>query len=112
MNALLAQTRMELKLTLRRAEGVLITMIVPVVLLIFFTSIGLSPDGYEEPIDFLLPGMLALAVMSTGLVGLSIRTGYERSYGVLKLLGSTPLSRPTLIGAKVLSAVAIQVVQI
>lgn len=112
MNALLAQTRMELLLSLRRAEGVLITMIVPVILLIFFASIGLKPDGYEDPIDFLLPGMLALAVMSAGLVSLSIRTAYERNYGVLKRLGSTPLSRPTLIGAKILSTVAIQVIQI
>ncbi|MDI3339637.1 MAG: ABC transporter permease [Sphaerobacter sp.] len=112
MDALLAQARMELTLTLRRAEGVLITMIVPIVLLIFFASIGLKPEGYERPIDFLLPGMLALAVMSSGLVSLSIRTAYERSYGVLKRLGSTPLSRPTLIGAKVLATVLIQLVEI
>jgi len=112
MNALLAQTRMELLLSLRRAEGILITMIVPVILLIFFASIGLKPDDYEDPIDFLLPGMLALAVMSTGLVSLSIRTAYERNYGVLKRLGSTPLSRPTLIGAKILATMAVQVVQI
>lgn len=112
MNALLAQTRMELALTLRRGEGVLITMIVPVVLLIFFASIGIKPEGYERPIDYLLPGMLVLAVMSSGLVGLSIRTAYERNYGVLKRLGATPLSRTKLIGAKVLSVVVIELVEI
>ncbi len=112
MNALLAQTRMELRLTLRRGEGVLITMVVPIVLLVFFAGIGIKPEGYERPIDFLLPGMLALAVMSTGLVSLSIRTAYERSYGVLKRLGSTPLTRPQLLAAKVVSVVAIELVEI
>lgn len=112
MDSLLAQTRMEMRLTLRRGEGVLITMVVPVVLLVFFAAIGLKPNGYERPIDFLLPGMLALAVMSTGLVSLSIRTAYERSYGVLKRLGSTPLSRSTLLGAKVIGVVAIELVEI
>jgi ABC-2 type transport system permease protein len=112
MNALLAQTMMELRLTLRNGEGVLLTMVVPVVLLVFFAAIGLAPDGYDRPIDFLLPGMLALAVMSTGLVSLSIRTAYERSYGVLKRLGSTPLSRPQLIGAKVLSVIALELIEI
>ncbi len=112
MNALLAQTMMELRLTLRNGEGVLLTMVVPIVLLVFFAAIGLAPDGYDRPIDFLLPGMLALAVMSTGLVSLSIRTAYERSYGVLKRLGSTPLSRPQLIGAKVLSVVLLELIEI
>jgi ABC-2 type transport system permease protein len=112
MNALLAQTKMELRLTLRNGEGVLLTMIVPVVLLVFFAALGLAPDGYERPIDFLLPGMLALAVMSTGMVSLSIRTAYERSYGVLKRLGSTPLSRPQLLGAKVLSVIVLELIEI
>ena len=105
MNALLAQTRIEMLLSLRRFESILITVIVPVVLLIFFATIGVAPDEYDDPVDFLLPGMLALAVMSTGLVGLSIRTAYERSYGVLKRLGTTPLTRQQLILAKVISVV-------
>ena len=44
-----------------------------------------------EPVDFLVPGVLALAVMSTAMVSLGIATGFERRYGVLKRLGSTPL---------------------
>lgn len=107
MEALLAQARMELLLTLRRGESVLITLIVPAVLLVFFASLGIAPPEYARPVDFLLPGMLALAVMSTGLVSLGIRTAYERSYGVLKRLGSTPLGRARLLGAKVLSVVAV-----
>ena len=112
MEAIRAQTKMEMLLTLRRGEGVLITLIVPIVLLVFFSLIGLKPDGYERSIDFLLPGMLALAVMSSALVSLSIRTAYERSYGVLKRLGSTPLSRPQLLIAKIISVVILELVEI
>ena len=112
MSPLLAQTRMEIRLTLRRFEAVLITMIVPVILLVFLGLIGLAPDDYSRPVDFLLPSMLVLAVMSTGLVGLSIRTAYERSYGVLKRLGSTPLGRGNLLIAKINSVIVVTVIQI
>lgn len=112
MTPLIAQTKMEIRLTMRRFEAVLITMIVPVVLLVFLGLIGLAPDDYSRPVDFLLPSMLVLAVMSTGLVGLAIRTAYERSYGVLKRLGSTPLSRGNLLLAKINSVILVTLAQI
>ena len=49
------------------------------------------------------PGILALAVMSTSMVSLGIATGFERGYGVLKRLRSTPLGRPRLLSAKIAS---------
>ena len=108
-----AQTGVELRLTLRRGESLLITLIVPVLLLVFFSSLGLVPASRgAQPVDFLLPGMLALAVISTGMVSVGIATAYERYYGVLKLLGGSPLPRPGLILAKVLSVAAMEMVQI
>src|SRR5713226_7541505 len=108
----LAQTRVELLLTLRRGESVLITLIVPVVLLVFFTSLNIIPASSGKAVDFLLPGMLALAVMATGMVSLGIATAYERYYGVLKRLGSSPLPRGGLILAKVISVLALELIQI
>jgi ABC-2 type transport system permease protein len=99
-------------MTLRRGESVLITLIVPVILLIFFTSLNIVPTTNEKAVDFLLPGMLALAVMATGMVSLGIATAYERYYGVLKRLGSSPLPRSGLIIAKVISVLALEVIQI
>ncbi len=114
MSALLAQTRAELVLTLRRGESLLLILGIPLLLLGFF-SIGRHPArraNFSDPIDFLFPGILALAVMSTGMVQLAIGTAFERQYGVLKRLGITPLGRPRLLTAKTLSIVAIEVVQI
>ncbi|HEX6484111.1 MAG TPA: ABC transporter permease [Ktedonobacteraceae bacterium] len=107
-----AQTQVELLMTLRRGESVLITLIVPVILLIFFTSLNIVPATNGKAVNFLLPGMLALAVMATGMVSLGIATAYERYYGVLKRLGSSPLPRSGLIIAKVISVLALEVIQI
>src|SRR5437660_4206098 len=106
-----AQTRVELLLTLRRGESVLITLIVPVVLLIFFASLNIIPATTGKAVDFLLPGILALAVMAAGMVSLGIATAYERYYGVLKRLGSSPLPRSGLIIAKVISVLALEIIQ-
>jgi ABC-2 type transport system permease protein len=112
--AVAAQTGVELRLTLRRGESLLITLIVPVLLLVFFSSLGIVqvPGAAGPPVQFLLPGMIALAVMSTGMVSVGIATAYERYYGVLKLLGGSPLPRAGLIGAKLLSVVALEIVQV
>lgn len=112
MRRLLAQTRVELLLTLRRGESVLLTFAIPVLLLAFFSKVNVLPTGGGRSIDFLFPGVLALAVMSTAMVSLAIATGFERQTGVLKRLGSTPLSRPELLGAKTLAMVIIEAVQI
>jgi len=112
MRAVLAQTRAELVLTLRRGESVLLTLGIPVMLLGFFSVVDVLPTGRRHPVDFLAPGVLALAVLSTAMVGLGIATGFERQYGVLKRLGSTPLGRPALLTAKTLSILAVEVLQV
>ncbi len=109
---ILTQTSFELLLTLRRGENVLITLIVPVMLLIFFTSLNIIPTSNGPAINFLLPGILALAIMAAGMVNLGIATAYERYYGVLKRLGSSPLPRSGLIIAKVISILVLEVIQV
>jgi ABC-2 type transport system permease protein len=111
MRALVAQTGMELRLMSRRGENLLVTLVIPLVLLLFFGSTSVFATGSERPVDFLVPGILALAIMSTGMVSLGIATAYERHYGVLKRLGGSPLTRPQLIGAKIVSVVAVEVGQ-
>jgi ABC-2 type transport system permease protein len=110
--AILAQARMELKLTMRRGENVLVTIVVPIVLLVFFASLGLIPATNGGPMDFLVPGILALAIISTGMVNLGIATAYERYYGVLKRLGGSPLPRWGLLLAKAMSVLVLEVIQV
>lgn len=112
MAATLAQTATELRLTARRGENVLVTIIIPAVVLVFFASSGVLPSGAGRPVDFLLPGSLALAVIATGLVNLGIATAYERHYGVLKRLGGSPLTRAGLVAAKMLAVLAVEIAQV
>ena len=113
MTALTAQTRTEVVLTLRRGESLLLILAIPLLLLGFFSVVDVLPKGdFEHSVDFLVPGVLALAIMSTGMVQLSIGTSFERQYGVLKRLGSTPLGRPRLLAAKTTSIIAVELVQI
>ena len=110
-HAVAAQTRAELVLTLRRGESLLVSFAIPIGILVFFSKVEAITTDFEDPVDFLVPGVLALAVMSTAMVSLAIATGYERRYGVLKRLGSTPLSRSGLLAAKTANVIAIEVVQ-
>ena len=105
------QLRAELRRVANNGEQLLLTLGIPVLLLVFFSLVDVLPTGTPEPIDFLAPGILALATISAAMVSLGIGTGFERSYHVLKRLGTTPLGRPRLIGAKIGSVVAVEVVQ-
>jgi ABC-2 type transport system permease protein len=114
MRAFSRHSAAELRLTLRRGDSVLLNLAMPVGLLVFFSLVNVlpKPAGVRHPVTFLAPGLLALAVMSTSMVSLGIATGFERQYGVLKRLGATPLGRPRLLGAKIASVLAIEVVQV
>jgi ABC-2 type transport system permease protein len=114
MRVLRAQVAAELRLTLRRGDAVLLNLAIPVGLLVFFSLVDVlpKPAGTAHSVDFLSPGILALAVMSTSLVSLGIATGFERQYGVLKRLGATPLGRPRLLAAKISAVVAIEALQV
>jgi ABC-2 type transport system permease protein len=95
-------------MTLRQGERLLITLFMPVALLIFFSAVKITGVS----VNFLTPGVLALAIMSTGMVSLGIATAYERFYGVLKRLGASPLSRSGLILAKTFSVVIVEIGQV
>jgi ABC-2 type transport system permease protein len=103
---------MELRLTARRGENVLVTIVIPVAVLLFFASVRVLPSGSGRPVDFLLPGTLALAVIATSLVNLGIATAYDRNYGVLKRLGGSPLTRGGLLAAKMSAVLAIEAAQV
>lgn len=107
----LAQAGLELRLLLRNGEQLLLTLVIPVLLLVGFSTVPLVDLGTASRVDFLAPGVLALATMSTAFTGQAIGTGFERRYGVLKRLGATPLSRLGLLAAKTLAVLAVQVLQ-
>ncbi|HET9090259.1 MAG TPA: ABC transporter permease [Acidimicrobiales bacterium] len=112
MRALLAQTLAEVRMTVRRGETLLLTVGIPVLILVFFSTTHVTSSPTPHRVDFIAPGVLALSVLSTSLVALSIATGFERSFGVLRRLHVTPLGRRRLIGAKVAGVLVTEAIQI
>ena len=106
-----AQTRAEVLLALRGGEQLLLTMIIPVGLLVVLTLVPFVAVTGRR-VDFFVPGVLALAIMSSAFTGQAIATGFERQYGVLKRLGATPLPRSVLLAAKTLGVLLIELVQL
>lgn len=112
MRALRAQTLAEVRMTVRRGETLLLTIGIPVLLLVFFSVAHVTTTPTKSRVDFIAPGILALCVLSTSLVALSIATGFERSFGVLRRLHVTPLGQRRLIGAKIAGVLITEVLQV
>ena len=112
MKLLRVQLACELRVLARNGEQLLLILGIPMLLLSFFGNVDILPTGDQSSINFLLPGIVALAVMSTAMVSLGIATGFERSYLVLKRLGATPLGIPRLVLAKALSVLVVEIAQV
>jgi ABC-2 type transport system permease protein len=110
----LAQAAMESRLMMRNGEQLLLAVVIPVIVLIGGVegAAHLDLTSTRRPIDVLAPGVLALAVMSTAFTSLAIATGFERRYGVIKRLGSSPLPRSGLLLGKVGALLLVEAMQI
>ena len=112
MKMLRVQLACELRVLARNGEQLLLILGIPMLLLAFFSNVDILPTAGQSSVNFLLPGIVALAIMSTAMVSLGIATGFERSYLVLKRLGATPLGVPRLVLAKALSVLVVELVQV
>ncbi|MTE18528.1 ABC transporter permease [Streptomyces sp. TRM43335] len=114
---IVAQAVLETRLLLRHGEQLLLTVVIPTLLLVLFSAVEIvdltrGDEGDGERVDFLAPGVLALAVLSTAFTGQAISTGFERRYGVLKRLGASPLPRWGLMAAKTCAVLVVEVLQV
>ncbi len=105
------QASMEARLMLRNGEQLLLAVVIPVIVLIGGVR-GAERVNLSYGVDTFAPGVLALAIMSTSFTSLAIATGFERRYGVIKRLGTSPLSRTGLLCGKVLALLAVEVLQV
>jgi ABC-2 type transport system permease protein len=110
MKLVLAQLRMELTTLVRNYEQLLLIMVIPIGVLVFFGNVAVLPDSIT--LTRLVASVLTLSLISTAMVSTGIATGFERSYHVLKRLGVTPLGRGRLIWAKAGSVSVVELVQV
>ncbi|MEU8685457.1 ABC transporter permease [Streptomyces sp. NPDC048611] len=113
-----AQAALETRMLLRNGEQLLLTVIIPTLLLVLFSAVDIiavptdTAGGAGRSVDFLAPGVLALAVLSTAFTGQAIATGFERRYGVLKRLAVSPLPRWGLMTAKTCAVLVTEILQV
>ncbi|WP_413250798.1 ABC transporter permease [Sinomonas flava] len=105
------QGRYETVAMLRNGEQLILMIVLPLIALI---GLSVTPflDGLgPSRVDVAAPGVLALCTMSVGFTGQGIATGFDRRYGVLRFLSTTPLGRGGLIAGKVLAVLVVLAVQ-
>ncbi len=109
-----AQARSEIKMTLKQGEAALLTIVIPVIGLLVFGSVKLLPvpAGVPNRVNFVLAGAIAFGIMASGMVSQSISVAFDRSYGVLKRLGATPLGRKGVVMGKLAAVAALELIQL
>jgi ABC-2 type transport system permease protein len=108
----LHQARFETLTLLRNGEQLLVAVVLPVAVLVGLVATDGIDLGAGRRVDLATPGVLALCVLSSAFTAQAIGTGFDRRYGVLRLLGASPLGRTGLLAAKALSVLAVLVVQV
>ncbi|MDQ1537903.1 MAG: type transport system permease protein [Actinomycetota bacterium] len=107
----LAQARFETGTLLRNGEQLLVALVLPAMALVGLALTSAPSLGPGRRIDLAVPGVLALAVISTAFTGQAISTAFDRRYGVLRLLGVSPLGRGGLLAAKALAVLTVELLQ-
>ena len=108
---LFAQARTETTLALRNGEQVLLTLLIPLALLVGLTVLTIVPMAAPR-VDSVTPRILGLAIMSSAFTSQAISLGFDRRYGVLKRLAATAIPRWMIVGGRLVSALAVVVIQL
>lgn len=93
---------------LRNGENLLLTLVIPVAVLVLVLK---TPLGGERTPGQALVAALSLAVLATAFTSQAIGTGFDRRYGVLRMLGLSPLGARGLLAARTVVSLLIIVVQ-
>ena len=109
---ILQQGRYETITMLRNGEQLILAIILPLLALLGLVVTPLLDGLGGARVDIATPGILALCAMSTAFTGQGIATGFDRRYGVLRFLSTTPLGRGGLITGKILAVLVVLFLQV
>lgn len=112
LRRVLLQGRYETVTMLRNGEQLILAVILPLLALVGLTVTPLLDGLGSSRVNIAVPGILALCAMSTAFTGQGIATGFDRRYGVLRFLSTTPLGRTGLILGKVIAVLVVLLLQV
>ncbi|HJA61309.1 ABC transporter permease [Brevibacterium sp. SMBL_HHYL_HB1] len=116
LRRIVSQTKFETVSVLRNGEQLLLSIIFPLGLLIFLAETPLLAgldiiDSTADPLNIAVAGALSLSLASSAFTGQAIATAFDRRYGVLRQLATTPLGTNGLILGKLGAVIAVVVIQ-
>lgn len=109
---ILHQGRYEALTMLRNGEQLILAVFLPLMALVALAATPVLDGFGTSRINMATPGVLALCAMSTAFTGQGIATGFDRRYGVLRFLSTTPLGKAGLIAGKGIAVVAVLAIQV
>jgi len=98
----------EARLLIRNGEQLLLALVIPLAILVAGRFAAKSIGSMQV----LGPSVLALAVWSSAFTSTAITTAFERRYGVLERLATTPLGKHGLLAGKALAVIMIMLGQL
>jgi ABC-2 type transport system permease protein len=103
MKMLVGQIRIETKLFLRGRQALFLTLAFPVIMILIFGAVfgGQSWSGISA-IDYLLPGIIGMALMMACMTNNAVSITTDRDKGIYRRLSLTPLRRQTLLAGHVI----------
>jgi len=113
---IVSQAKFETLSVLRNGEQLLLSIIFPLGLLVFLaktpllTGLGVIEAG-ADPLSIAVPGALSLSLASSAFTGQAIATAFDRRYGVLRQLATTPLGTNGLILGKLGAVIVVVLIQ-
>lgn len=109
-----SQAAFETKALMRNGEQLMVSVLMPLGLLFVLgqTSLIDFETGGATRLDFVVPGVMAMAIMASAFTSQAISTGFDRRNGVLRFLATTPLGKSGLLGAKIGAVLAVAVIQL
>ena len=107
-----AQARFETGTLLRNGEQLLVALVLPCAALLGLAMTSSPSLGPGRRIDLAVPGVLALCVISSAFTAQAIATGFDRRYGVLRLLGVSPSAAAGCSAPRAVAVLAVEALQL
>lgn len=108
---IISHGKYEASTMLRNGEQLVLMAVMPLLGLLALVATPLLDDMGHSRVAIAAPGILALCALSTAFTGQGIATGFDRRYGVLRFLSTTPLGKGGLIAGKVIAVLVVLLLQ-
>lgn len=114
MRMLGCQIMLEMRLFLRRKDDLFWTLAFPLFIIVLFGLIYQDMQWEDlglRAIEYILPGIVVMALMTSGIMATASGFVEERERGIYRRLSLTPVKRHTILGGQLIQRYLVNLVQ-